>query len=94
MENNQLDILQGGHVTGKFVASGKAITGGNWRIFVVLKACVITAFTGTDDVDQIALWNIAGETLEAGTILFAQNNKGIKTLTLSSGNGHVLGSMS
>ena len=93
MENNQLDVLQGGHQVGKFVASGKAITDGNYKIFVVLKACVVTAFTDTDDVNQIPLWNISGETLEAGTILFAHNSKGIKTLTLSSGNGHVLGTM-
>jgi len=93
MENNQLDILQGGHVTGKFFKSGKAISSGNYKIAVIQADCVVTGFTDTDDVDQIPLWDIAGETIKAGTILFAHNCKGIKTLTVSSGSGYVLGQM-
>jgi hypothetical protein len=93
MENNQLDILQGGHVTGKFFKSGKAISGGDYKIAVIQSACVVTGFTDENDVDQIPLWDIAGETLEAGTILFAHNSKGIKTLSVSSGSGFALGNM-
>jgi hypothetical protein len=91
MENNQLDILQGGHEIGKFVKSGKAITAGKWRIFFCQEDCVITAFTDTSNTDQIPLWDISGETIKAGTILFCHNSKGIKTLTLSSGSGFVYG---
>jgi hypothetical protein len=93
MENNQLDILQGGHVVGKFFKSGKAITAGDYKIAVLQEDAVVTAFTDEDNVDQIPLWDIAGETLKAGTILFAHNSKGIKTLTVTSGSGFVLGNM-
>jgi len=93
MENNQLDILQGGHVVGKFFKSGKAITAGDYKIAVLQEDAVVTSFTDEDDIDQIALWNISGETLKAGTILFAHNSKGIKSLTVSSGSGFALGNM-
>jgi len=94
MENNQLDILQGGHVLGKFFKDSKAISAGNYRIAVLQEDCIVTGFTDVDDVDQIELWDIAGETLKAGTILFAHNSRGIKTLSVSTGSGYALGSMS
>jgi len=93
MESNQLDILQGGHNVGRFVKSGKAITAGNWKLIYVVSDCVITAFTDTADVNQIPLWDISGETIPAGTILFSHNAKGVKTLTLSSGSAFVYGTM-
>jgi len=93
MENNQLDILQGGHVNGKFFKDSKPISAGNYRIAVLQEDAIVTEFTDEDDVDQIPLWDIAGETLKAGAILFAHNSKGIKTLEVSSGSGFALGSM-
>jgi hypothetical protein len=89
--NNQLDVLQGGHQQIKFVKSGKAITAGNWSIFYVQEDCVITAMTDTADVNQLPLLDIATETIKAGTVLFCWNSRGIKTLTLSSGSGFVMG---
>jgi len=93
MEKNQMAILQGGHQAWKYFDSGKAISAGNWKMVFFQEDAVVTAWTDTADVDQIALGNIAGETIKAGTILFAQNSKGTKTLSVSSGSGFVFGTM-
>lgn len=92
-ENNQLDILQGGHNSWKYFDSGKAISAGNWKIIYFQEDSVVTTWTDTSDVDQIALGNIAGETIKAGGVLFAQNSKGTKSLAVSSGSGFVFGTM-
>jgi hypothetical protein len=92
-ENNQLDILQGGHNSWKYFDSGKAISAGNWKIAYFQEDAVITTFTDTADVNQITLGDISGETIKAGVVLFAQNSKGIKALSVSSGSGFVFGTM-
>jgi hypothetical protein len=91
MSGKQNDIIQGGHVTGKFVNSSKPISGGKFSIFVVQEDCVITSMTDVNNADVKAQWNIGSETIKAGTILYAHNQLGIKTVVLASGSGFVLG---
>lgn len=93
MENNQLDVLQGGHQVWKYFDSAKPITSGSWKIVYFQEDSVVTEWTDTNDTDQIALGNIAGETLKAGDILWAQNSLGTKTLEVSSGSGFVFGTI-
>ena len=90
---SQLDALQGGHKVGKLVTASKGITNGNWKLFVPQEDTVIASFVATDDSNQMTAWNIGTETIKAGTVLFAQDLKGIKTLTLTSGSGFVYDSL-
>ena len=91
-KGSQSDLLQGGHILGVFTNSSKAISGGSYSILVIQEDCVITSMTDTADRDIKAQWNIGTETIKAGTILFAHNQVGIKTVVLASGSGFVLGS--
>lgn len=91
MSGSQNDILQGGHKIGKFVNSSEPISGGTYSIFVVQEDCVITSMTDVNDADIKAQWNIGSETIKAGSIIFAHNQLGIKTVALTSGSGFVLG---
>ena len=93
MDQNQLDALQGGHKVGKIVKSGKPITASSYKILLIVEDSVISVFTDTTDIDQIALWGISGDTIKAGTILFCHNYKGIKALTFTSGSGFVYGTI-
>jgi hypothetical protein len=94
MENNQLDILQGGHVEGVFFNASKPITASNYKLLYFQEDSVINTWTDTADVNQKTLWNIGTETIKAGTILFAKNSKGTKAIALTSGSGFAYGIMS
>ena len=52
MENNQLDVLQGGHNDGKFFNSAKAISAGNWKVIYFQEDSVINTWTDTKDANQ------------------------------------------
>lgn len=93
MENNQLDVLQGGHNDGRFFNSAKPISAGNWKVIYFQEDSVISAWTDTRDGNQRTAWNIGSETIKAGTLLFAQNSLGTKTLSVTSGSGFVFGIM-
>lgn len=88
---SQSDLLQGGHILGVYTNSSKPIAGGSYSVLVVQEDCVITSMTDAADRDVKAQWNIGSETIKAGTILFAHNQVGIKTVVLASGSGFVLG---
>lgn len=93
MENNQLDVLQGGHNDGKFFNSSKAISSGNWKIIYFQEDSVINTWTDSQDANQKTAWNIGTETIKAGTVLWALNSLGTKTLSVTSGSGFVFGTI-
>lgn len=84
-----IEKLLGGGKKGKFFKNGKAITGGNYAFIYFQEDTVLTTFTDSKDGNQITAWDISGETIKAGTVLFAQGGLGIKALTVSSGSGFV-----
>jgi hypothetical protein len=88
-----IELLQGGGVSGVFCKSGKPVSNSRYKFIYFQEDSVISAFTSTTNVDEIALWNISGETIKAGTLLFAHNGEGIKNVTLSSGSAFLFDSV-